>query len=81
VELDEDVAQRWGLANGVRHRECEAMRLTFPVIRVLSDDDGSDGGERGELKGPKHLRRRRVDGLPAAPLVCDEFGDRPEHVI
>ena len=47
------------MANG----ECQTMRLTWPVVGILSEDDDSGGVERCAVQSIEHLTMWWVDNV------------------
>ncbi|CAM8633960.1 hypothetical protein MCEZEM1_03425 [Comamonadaceae bacterium] len=54
----ENIAQRRRHSDSGRHRKSKAFRLAAAMVRVLPEDDHSDGVQRRELQRTQWLRRK-----------------------
>ena len=74
-----DVHERGGSGHAVGHREAQAHRLAWIMIRVLTQDNHFDILHRSELEGPENAVSRGIDGLSLL-LFGMEIRDKPRKV-
>ncbi len=78
ADLLKDIDQRRRRLYALRYGKGEAVRLSWPVIRILAKDDDPHFFQRRVLKGIEYQSPWRVDRLPCRLLGLQEADDLPK---